>query len=88
MYLTAGKMTPQLPDGTIPSSPLSVPVRALSMDDFPCPVVYAGDAPGQVEGVVQFNCTVQQQTTSIGIPVRIVSDGSETLGGSYVLFTK
>ena len=23
-----------------------------------CPLVYAGDAPGEVEGIVQFNCQI------------------------------
>ena len=65
LYMTgAGQMSPQAVDGAIPSAPASAPQTALSIGGTICPVVYAGDAPGQVEGIVQINCQLEKTTTS------------------------
>jgi uncharacterized protein (TIGR03437 family) len=60
LYMTgAGQISPQLPDGTVPAAPASVPQLSLSIGGATCPVTYVGDAPGQVEGVVQVNCQLE-----------------------------
>jgi uncharacterized protein (TIGR03437 family) len=61
LYLTgAGQMTPQPANGAIPAAPASVPQIALSIGASNCPVTYVGDAPGEVEGIVQINCQLQK----------------------------
>ena len=54
----AGAMTPAATDGTIPQSPQSTISNPPSPRSLDCSITYAGDAPGLVEGIVQFNCTV------------------------------
>ena len=54
----AGAMMPSPVDGTIPVSPQSTISHLPSLGPFNCPVTYAGDAPGLVEGIVQINCTI------------------------------
>ena len=56
----AGPMTPTPIDGFIPQAPQS----ALSLTPVPvyggllCTTTYAGDAPGEVEGIFQYNCRI------------------------------
>ncbi len=53
-------MTPTPMDGFIPQAPQS----ALSLTPVPvyggllCTTTYAGDAPGEVEGIFQYNCRI------------------------------
>ncbi|HEY3835684.1 MAG TPA: SBBP repeat-containing protein [Bryobacteraceae bacterium] len=69
----AGVMMPLPQDGLVPSSPQShLDLGTCGNNDsgcshfqgMDCPIVYAGDAPGQVEGVVQFNCVLGPNNTS------------------------
>jgi uncharacterized protein (TIGR03437 family) len=54
-----GAMTPAVVDGTIPQSPQSTTSQMFTLGGGQyCPLVYSGDAPGLVEGIVQFNCQV------------------------------
>ena len=54
-----GVMTPAVQDGAIPSAPLAAPVYPFFIGGLGRQICsYVGDAPGQVEGIVQFNCQV------------------------------
>ena len=64
-------MKPTPVDGAIPQSPQSV-IANLPMYPalFPaggCPLTYAGDAPGLVEGIVQINCRVGSSLGTNGV---------------------
>jgi uncharacterized protein (TIGR03437 family) len=61
-----GVMTPAVPDGTIPAVPFATPAAQMGMS-YSTACDYIGDAPGQVEGVVQLNCRVQPISTNCGL---------------------
>jgi uncharacterized protein (TIGR03437 family) len=52
-----GAMTPQLPDGAVPLLPMNTPVvlPRVQVNSQPADLLYAGNAPYLVEGVVQIN---------------------------------
>jgi hypothetical protein len=50
-------MAPQLPDGAVPTAPVNTPVLPIQVlvNQQPVEVLYIGNAPTLVEGVVQIN---------------------------------
>jgi uncharacterized protein (TIGR03437 family) len=52
-----GVMAPQLPDGAVPTAPVNTPVLPIQVlvNQQPVEVLYIGNAPTLVEGVVQIN---------------------------------
>ncbi|MFN8814978.1 MAG: putative Ig domain-containing protein [Acidobacteriota bacterium] len=73
LYLTgAGAMNPAGLEGRVASgaSSLNLPV-AVSVNGAPATVLYAGNAPGLVEGVVQMNIRLPAATTPGQNPIRV-----------------
>jgi uncharacterized protein (TIGR03437 family) len=51
-----GAMAPPAVDGFVPVTPTSAIANPVTLTNNFCKVLYSGDAPGEVEGVVQINC--------------------------------
>jgi uncharacterized protein (TIGR03437 family) len=80
-YLTfyatgAGAMTPTPVDGTIPKSPQSTVSGPVFISSY-CPVSYAGDVPGLVEGIVQINCRLIGPLPAS--PITVVGGGNHLI---------
>jgi uncharacterized protein (TIGR03437 family) len=52
-----GVMTPQLPDGALPAAPVNTPVLPIQVlvNQQQADILYIGNAPTLVQGVVQIN---------------------------------
>ncbi len=73
-----GNVVSPLPDGSIPTS-----AHAISPDSLgACGVtLYAGDAPGQIEGIVQVNCQVPGNA-----PVTLAEPGFVGSSENYLVY--
>jgi uncharacterized protein (TIGR03437 family) len=82
----AGAMTPAVIDGTIPQSPQSAPISPIFLSPIggsPCTSVYSGEAPGLVEGIIQYNCLANK---AIGTFFQFSFEGGTP--GFYTLYVK
>ncbi len=71
----AGATSPTGVDGLVPTAASYAPIANVSVTigGLPCPVQYAGAAPGLVSGVVQINAQVPSGVTSgTAVPVQVV----------------
>ena len=79
-----GAMTPQVPDGLIPSIPTAVVATPLN-SEFVFKALYIGDAPGEIEGVVQINFQVGANARS-GVQDLAFYSGVTYLGEQHDYF--
>jgi uncharacterized protein (TIGR03437 family) len=78
-----GAMTPQLPDGAVPALPANTTaiIPLMSVNGQPAQVLYAGNAPTLVQGVVQINFVLPNPI----LPGPGVQSGQAYIGLSYSL---
>jgi uncharacterized protein (TIGR03437 family) len=83
LYATgSGQTSPQGVDGQIARIPLPIPVLPVSVEigGIAAKVLYAGAAPGFVEGLLQVNCLVPKQIVSgdsVPVVLKIGTSGSQ-----------
>ena len=57
-----------LPDGAIANSAVNLPVTVSTASGVPMDVLYAGQAPGAIQGLTQINVRVPSDATGYGLP--------------------
>lgn len=92
-----GVMTPQLPDGAVPAAPVNTPVLPIQVfvNQQQADVLYIGNAPTLVEGVVQINLRLpnpipmpfgsQPGQAYVGIGLAGLCCGSTLTGGTVTV---
>ncbi len=84
VYATgAGQTTPASSDGQVSSSTSLLPLVlqqnvTATIGGKPAPVVFAGAAPGDVTGVVQFNIQVPSGVSGTALPILVFINGPVT----------
>ena len=78
IYLTGlGLTSPSGQDGHLATAPLPAPLQPVTLDpNSGCTILYAGDAPGIVEGFSQVNIGLPKAPISTSI---VISFGSNKL---------